>query len=147
MTIFRDKFRGIIAIAICISVIFLAACSQTSKQTITTNLGELVTVDLNFDNLTSGLSTQAIPFENGTAVITRFEVQVFDQNDILVKFNSENTIDATGSVDTLTIPLNGSLSVALSTGTYTFKSKAFAPNKAGGPEAVSYTHLTLPTKA
>ena len=136
MTIFRDKFRGIITIAICISVIFLAACSQTSKQTITTNLGELVTVDLNFDNLTSGLSTQAIPFENGTAVITRFEVQVFDQNDILVKFDSENTIDPTGSVDTLTIPLNGSLSVALSTGTYTFKSKAFAPNKAGGPEVL-----------
>ena len=122
------------AFILSLSILFLVACSQNPKSN---NTGPLVYLDLGFDTLQGSLNTQAIPFdEDGLAVVTRFEVQVFDTNDALVKFNAENVIDPIGTVDTLTIALNSSIGIGLSTGDYRFESKAFAPNIEGGEEVV-----------
>ena len=92
MVLTHSKTRNIIGALLLCSALFLAACSQTSKPVNNQNIGELINLDLSFNNQDSSLSTLGIPFEGGAAVVTRFEVQVFDENDTLVTFDSENII-------------------------------------------------------
>ena len=129
----KVSVRNVVILSISFSILLLVACNQKPGVV---NTGSLVRVDLSFDNLQDSLNTQAIPFEGGSAVVSYFEIQVFDANDALVMFDSENVIDPAGATDTLTVALNDSIEVALTTGDYSFKSKAYAPNKAGGAEVV-----------
>ena len=129
----KVSVRNVVILILSFSILLLVACNQKPGVV---NTGTVVSVDLSFDNLQDSLNTQAIPFEGGSAVVSYFEIQVFDANDALVMFDSENVIDPAGATDTLTVALNDSIEVALTTGDYSFKSKAYAPNKAGGAEVV-----------
>lgn len=130
----QKKHKSFIGL-VCLLILVITACGQTPSNNISVNDGTMVELNLSFDEAL-GLSTQALPFENGTTAVSRFEVQVRDANNALVRFDSENTIDATGTVETLVIVPGESLPISISTGTYTFTSSAYAPDKAGGAEVI-----------